>query len=245
MSRSVSPQKRSGEMSKKEAIKIQRKREQRRKQLIPIVLISVAAVVLVVLLVLPSLLPKQVNSRPLENGTNMGNPNAAVVVEEFADFQCPSCALFFNDYEPNIVTKYVSTGKIYFKFIPFSFIGPESVAAAEAALCANDQGKFWQYHDTLYTNQQGENQGWFSTARLVDFAQSLNLDTTQFKTCLDTEKYKQQVQDDLDYGKQKGIDRTPSFLVNGRLVYADTITAVIESTLNSLATPGATNTSTP
>jgi len=242
MPKSESPKKRSGEMGKRAAIKNQRQRVLKRQQLVPIILISLAAVVLVGLLVLPNLLPKSVNNRPLENGTNMGNPNAAVVVEEFADFQCPSCAYFFNDYEPNIVTKYVSTGKIYFKFIPFSFLGPESITAAEAALCANDQGKFWQYHDTLYTNQKGENQGWFSASRLTDFAQSLNLDTTQFSSCLTTEKYKQQVQDDLDYGKGKGIDRTPSFLVNGRLVYADTVTAVIESTINSIATSGVTPT---
>ena len=239
MPKNESPKKRSGEKSKREEIKARRKREQRKQQLVPIVLISLAAIVLVVLLVLPNLLPKSINNRPLENGTNMGNPDAAVVVEEFADFQCPSCAYFFNDYEPNIVKNYVSTGKIYFKFVPFSFLGPESVAAAEAAYCANDQGKFWEYHDTLYVNQRGENQGWFSTARLVDFANSLNLDTTTFKTCLDTEKYKQQVQDDLDYGKQKGIDRTPSFLVNGRLVYADTVTAVIESEVNAAAASGA------
>lgn len=244
MPKSESPKKRPGEMSKREEIKSRRKREERKRQLVPIVLISLAAVVLVVLLILPNLLPKSVNSRPLESGTNMGNPNAAVVVEEFADFQCPSCAYFFNDYEPNIVQKYVSTGLVYFKFVPFSFLGPESIAAAQAAYCANDQGKFWQYHDTLYVNQKGENQGWFSTARLVDFAKSLNLDTTQFKTCLDTEKYKQKVQDDLDYGKQKGIDRTPSFLVNGRLVYADTVTAVIESEVKAKATAGANPTAT-
>ncbi len=239
MPKSESPKKRPGEMSKRDEIKSRRKREERKRQLVPIVLISLAAVVLVVLLILPNLLPKPVNSRPLESGTNMGNPNAAVVVEEFADFQCPSCAYFFNDYEPNIVQKYVSTGLIYFKFVPFSFLGPESIAAAQAAYCANDQGKFWQYHDTLYVNQKGENQGWFSTARLVDFAKTLSLDTTQFKTCLDTEKYKQKVQDDLEYGKQKGIDRTPSFLVNGRLVYADTVTAVIESEIKAKATTGA------
>lgn len=235
MPRSESPKKRSGEKSRREEIKSRRKREQRRKQLVPILLISLAAVVLVVLLVLPNLLPKQINNRPLENGTNMGNPDAKVVVEEFADFQCPACANFFNDYEPNIVKNFVSTGKIYFKFVPFSFLGPESVAAAEAAYCADDQGKFWEYHDTLYVNQRGENQGWFSTARLVEFAKNLNLDTTQFKACLDSEKYKQKVQDDLNYGKSKGIDRTPSFLVNGRLVYADTVTAVIESEVNAQA----------
>ena len=244
MPKSGSSKRRSGEMSKREEIKSRRKREQRRQQLVPIILVSLAAVILVVLLVLPNLLPKQINSRPLENGTNMGNPDAPVVVEEFADFQCPSCAYFFNDYEANIVKNYVATGKIYFKFIPFSFLGPESVAAAQAAYCANDQGKFWQYHDTLYVNQKGENQGWFSTARLVDFAKELNLDTTTFKDCLDSGKYEQKVQDDLDYGKQKGIDRTPSFLVNGRLVFADTVTAVIDSEVKTQAASGASPTAT-
>jgi protein-disulfide isomerase len=165
----------------------------------------------------------------------MGNPNAAVQVEEFADFQCPACAVFVTDFEPKIVSTYVAGGKINFKFIPYSFLGPESVLAAQAAYCANDQNKFWEYHDTLYQNQNGENQGYITNTRLISFAKDLGLNTETFSTCVNDEKYKQKVQDDLNYGMSKNVDRTPSFLVNGRLVYTDTVIAVIEAAVNTAA----------
>jgi protein-disulfide isomerase len=232
MSNRTEQKKKPNEPTKREEFKARRKREQMRGQLIPVILIAVAAIAVIVILIITQG-QSSVASRPQANGTAMGSPDALVKVEEFADFQCPACAVFVSNVEPKIVKDFVDTGKIYFKFTPFSFIGPESNAAAEAAYCASDQNKFWEYHDTVYNNQRGENQGWFSSSRLTNFANDRGLNVDEFKKCFDGGKYKQQVLDDVTSGKQKNIDRTPSFLVNGRLVYADTVYTVIESELKA------------
>jgi protein-disulfide isomerase len=235
MPKSGDPKNRKNEPSKRDVIKARVQNESRKQQIIPLIIISLAAVALVAIFVLPALFPNTIGSRPQANGTFAGDPNAPVKVEEFADFQCPACGVFNTDsrYEPKIVKDYIATGKVYFKFIPFSFIGPESNAAAEAAYCASDQGKFWEYHDAIFADQHGENQGWLSSARLLGYASTLKLNTTDFKTCYESGKYKKQVLDDMEYGKKNNINSTPSFLVNGQLVQLEQLIPVIESALKA------------
>jgi protein-disulfide isomerase len=230
MARRDESKRKSSGPSNREELKARRLREERQK-LIPIILIVVAAVAVVAILISSNLTPKSVSSRPQAQGLAMGDSNAPVKVEEFADFQCPACGIFSTDLEPKIVSDYVTPGKVYFKYSPFAFLGPESNTAAEAAYCASDQGKFWEYQDTLYNNQSGENKGWFTNARMTTFATNLALNVDDFKKCLEGGKYKQQVLDDLEYGKKNNIDRTPSFLVNGKLVYADGLDAAIKTAL--------------
>ena len=98
-------------------------------------------------------------TRPETNGLTMGNPEAKIVVEEFSDFQCIACYRFWTNFEPEFIEKYVATGDVLFKYVPFSFIGNESFQAAEAAYCAEEQGRFWDYHDMLFLNWNGENAG--------------------------------------------------------------------------------------
>jgi protein-disulfide isomerase len=229
MARREETKRRPGAPSNREEVKARLARQERQK-LIPIVLIALAAIAVVAILIVPTLTPK-IGTRPQARGLSMGDPNAPVKVQEFADFQCPACGDFTTNMEPQIVKDYVSTGKVYFTYTPFSFLGPESFAAAEAAYCAADQEKFWEYHDTLYANQRGENQGWFSTARLTSFASNLNLNVDTFKQCLEGGKYKQKVQDDVTAGTASKINSTPSFLVNGRLVHSDTLDAMIKTEL--------------
>lgn len=234
MPKSGDPKNRKNAPSKRDVIKARIQNESRQ-QIIPLILISIVAVALVIFFVLPFLLPQTFNSRPQANGTAMGDPNAPVKVEEFADFQCPSCGGFTRDLEPQIVKDYVATGKVYFKFIPFSFIGPESKAAAEAAYCASDQGKFWEYHDLVLNDQRGENQGWYSSARLLGYASDakLGLNITDFKTCFESGKYKQKVLDDIEYSKKNNINSTPSFIVNGQLTDMVRLVPIIETALKA------------
>lgn len=96
----------------------------------------------------------------------MGDPNAKVTYVEFADFQCPFCEQFYSQTEPQIINDYVKTGKVKFVFRNFAFLGPDSNTAAEGAYCANDQGKFWDYHNFLYSHQAGEGSGWASLKNL-------------------------------------------------------------------------------
>lgn len=85
-----------------------------------------------------------------ERDVILGDPNAPVTVIEYGDYQCPFCARFFTDVEPFIRDEYIKTGKVKMVFRNYAFLGPESVDAAEAAECAKDQGKFWEFHDALY-----------------------------------------------------------------------------------------------
>ena len=96
----------------------------------------------------------------------MGKSDAPVTVIEFADFQCPFCERFYKDAEKGIIENYVKSGKVKFVFRNYAFLGPESNIAAEGAYCANEQGKFWEYHNFLFDNQGPENSGTFSKENL-------------------------------------------------------------------------------
>ncbi len=151
-------------------------------------------------------------------GNSMGDPNAPVKIVEYADFQCPYCLRYWQQTEKQIIQTYVVTGKVYYEYRSVgAFIGPESAAAAEAAYCAGDQGKFWEYHDALYSHWTGENVGDFSTDNLHQYAVSVGLDTKTFDDCFSQGKYKGQVMQDASDAKSNGIRATPSFLINGQL----------------------------
>ncbi len=156
---------------------------------------------------------------PQANGNKMGDPNAPVKIVEYADFQCPYCEHYWRDTEPQIIQNYVATGKVYYEYRSVGgFIGPESEAAAAAAYCAGDQGKFWEYHDILFANWTGENIGDFSQTRLQDFASALGLNLDQFKVCLNNGNYTNQVKQDVTDAQAAGVRATPSFFINNKLM---------------------------
>lgn len=166
---------------------------------------------------------------------SLGDPNAPVTIVEFGDFQCPFCERYFSSNQPQLLNEYVNTGKARFVWKDYAFLGQESFWAAEAARCANDQGKFWQYHDYLYSHQGQENSGAFTKARLEGFAATLGLNTSQFNSCLTSDKYLSAVQAETQYGSTVGVQGTPATFVNGVLVsgavpYSD-LKSAIESSL--------------
>ena len=105
-------------------------------------------------------------------GTNppLGNLKAKVQIVEFGDFQCPYCGEFNKNIEPQIRKDFINKGTVVFAYRDFAFLGPESNDAALASRCASEQGKFWPYHDLLYSRQNGENEGAFKTENLKKFA---------------------------------------------------------------------------
>lgn len=149
----------------------------------------------------------------------LGQTNAKVTVVEFSDFQCPFCKRYFEDTHDQVLKQYVDTGKIkfYYRHYPLTSIHPNAQIAAEASECANEQNKFWGYHDLLFTNQTAwsELTGTDVTSTLTNYAGQLGLDTLQFGTCLNTHKYKDQVDSDLAAGNAVGVSGTPTFFVNG------------------------------
>ncbi len=149
----------------------------------------------------------------------MGDPNAPVRIIEYGDFQCPYCLRFWQLTEPKIIETYVKTGKVFFEYRSMgAFIGPESAAAAEAAYCAADQGKFWEYHDTLFSNWTGENVGDFSDEHLHQFARLVGLNETTFDQCLILGLNKARVERDVESARSNKVRVTPTFLINGKMV---------------------------
>ena len=119
--------------------------------------------------------------------------------------------------EQQIVDNYIATGKVYFVYrSDGEAIGPESLASAEAAYCAGDQNKYWEYHDILFVNLTGENVGDYTDQRLIAFAQKLGLNMTDFKACFTGEKYKTRAEQDQTDGEAAGAQGTPSFIINGQ-----------------------------
>ncbi len=145
------------------------------------------------------------------NLPTLGDKNAKVLVVEWADYQCPFCKQWFDSVENQFKKDYVDTGKVQFAFRDFAFLGQESNDAANAARCANEQGKYWDYHDYLYSHQGSENSGTFSKDNLKKFAASLNLNSDQFNSCVDSNKYAKDVQ----AGKKAGTNGTPTVYING------------------------------
>ena len=179
----------------------------------------------------PGMITKSV--RPTENSAIIGNPDAKVTIVEFADFQCPFCEKFFSDNEPDIISKYVNSGKVKFVFENFPFLGAESQAAAEAAKCAGDQGQFWQYHDYLYSHQGKENSGAFSNTNLEKFAKQISgLDSKSFNTCLVQHKEAQTVSNEYQEGVKLNIGSTPTILINGREVIGSYSTQTYENIID-------------
>jgi len=166
----------------------------------------------------------------------LGDQNAPVTMIEYSDFQCPFCGKFFKETESMLREKYIKTGKVKFIYRNFAFLGEESLWAAAAARCAGEQDKFWQYHDYLYSNQTGENQGAFSKDNLKSFAVVLGLDKGKFNTCLDSEKYTDLIQEETKAGGEAGVQGTPASFINGILYPGAlpnaTFTQIINNELN-------------
>ena len=150
----------------------------------------------------------------VRNGSPIvGNPNAPITILEWGDFQCTFCYRFHESSLDIIQREYIETGIANLVFKDFPLNGPDSVLAAEAAYCAEDQGKYWSYHDELYTNWAGEKTGWITDDSLNQFAITADLDIEKFNSCLDDHKYRQRVLDLEQFGREIGIDATPSFLI--------------------------------
>lgn len=155
-----------------------------------------------------------VTSKLIQNGSPiMGEPSAPITILEWGDYQCTFCYKFHQSTLDTIKRDFIETGKVKLVFKDFPLNGPDSVLAAEASHCAQDQEKYWQYHDELYYNWQGERTGWVNRDSLDRFATTVNLDLDKFNKCLDDHKYLEKVNQLYEFGKEIGIDATPSFLV--------------------------------
>jgi protein-disulfide isomerase len=252
--------KKQGSMSKRQELRDKRQKQARQQRLALIAGTGGVIVLLALLIVVPQLqranqpvgtiVPITPQAYPDANGTGMGNPNAAVKIVVYEDFQCPSCRLYTEQVEPSLIQNEIKNGQVYYEFRNFPIIDRapgvttnESHQAANAALCAADQGKFWEYHDMLFNNQEGENVGSFTDKRLVTFAQTLGLNMSDFNACFSADKHQSQVDSDYQAGQQAGVTGTPSVFVNGKEVspgYIPTYDQMKQAIQEALGTPATT-----
>jgi len=151
----------------------------------------------------------------------LGSPDAKVLVIEFGDYQCPTCRMFWKDVEPRLKKDYIDTGKVKLVFRDFPLNQhPEAVLAAMAVNCAHDQNKYWEYHDKVFREQynKGDDIVRFKAADLKKWAKETKLDPAKFDQCLDSEKYRNEVLKDRMDGEAAGVQGTPTFFINGRVM---------------------------
>jgi protein-disulfide isomerase len=141
-----------------------------------------------------------------------GNAGAPVTIVEFSDYQCPFCGRVTPTLE-KIRETYGQRVKFVWKDFPLTQIHPQAFKAAEAAHCAGDQGKYWEFHDRLFANQQA-----LQPDSLKKHAVDLGLNAAAFDSCLESGKYRNRVREGMGQGEQLGVSSTPSIYINGRLV---------------------------
>ena len=152
----------------------------------------------------------------LENGSPpLGSESAPITIVKFGDYQCEACYYWFHNTRSTLIDNYIETGKAKLVFMDLPFLGRDSITAAQASYCAEDQGKYWEYHTMLYTFQEVEayDSGWADRDRLNAFASSLDMNMDEFNECMDSSKYKNRVKANFDEAVRNGVQSTPTFIL--------------------------------
>ncbi len=149
----------------------------------------------------------------LEGSTILGNPDAKISIVEFGDYQCTFCYKFHDQTMKIILEQYVMDGEVNFVYKDFPLNGAPSIMASEASYCAQEQGKFWEYHDLIYENWEGENTGWLTRNALDRFAEEVKLNQSEFNSCMNDSKYRQKVLEIEQFAREIDVDATPSFII--------------------------------
>lgn len=214
-------------MSKRQEIRDKRRREQIRNKVLTILFIVGGALLITFALIWPSIrasnvpvnmiTPRTFNA-PVD-GRSIGDPGAPVRLDVWEDFQCPACKDFSEVVMPQVIAAYVETGQVYYTFRFYPFIdnfsaGKESDQPANAVMCAGEQGRFWDYHDILFANWNGENQGAYADPKLERFAEVLKLDMKEFSACFAESRYQAEIDQDSAAEEAAGGQGTPYILVN-------------------------------
>jgi protein-disulfide isomerase len=197
----------------------------------------ILVVVGVVLLQTQSLRSPVVASGRSGEGSSWGPADAKVTIMAFSDFNCSHCAAFALNQGRQLRAEYESTGLVRFEFRSFLISGAVSANAANAALCAADQGRFWDYHDTLFS-QQGLSASPFDKSLLKQYAGQLGLDSSSFNVCVDRDAHLQEVYQDNSLGRSKGVNATPTFFINGEKVEGAVPYSRMKATIDAIVASG-------
>ena len=146
----------------------------------------------------------------LKGSPYMGNKDAPITMVEYSDYQCGFCARYFKNTLPQIVSDYVKAGKVKYvlRNFPLESIHPAALKAAAAALCAGEQGKYWEMHGRLFANP-----GTIGVEHLPEHGKAIQLDTTKFKACVDSEKYVAMIREEMAEAQKIGVQGTPTYFL--------------------------------
>ena len=183
--------------------------------------------------------PGDIKKVSADDDSYLGDEDAPVVLIEFSDFQCPFCRSFWRDTLSLIKSEYIDTGKVKFVYrdFPLSF-HPGAMPAAQATECAEEQGKFWEMHDKIFSEQGklGSGTVQFGVSELKKWASEIGLNAGNFNSCLDSQKYAEEVNNDAKDGQAAGVTGTPGFFINGRSIIGaqpfEAFKSIIEEELN-------------
>src|SRR3989304_364282 len=169
-----------------------------------------------------------------------GDEDAPITIIEFGDYQCPKCKDWFQNEKSKITSNYITKGIAKLYFLDSAWLGDDSIAAAQATYCADDQGKFIEYHSTLYNNQAGIQDGWANMDALKQFAADLELDAEMFNECLDSGIYADRVSHNTEVGASLGVVGTPYFFIVGpegdiKKITGPQPSIVFDAAINSLS----------
>jgi len=177
-------------------------------------------IALLVVIAFPTTAAAQAKFIGIDDDPQLGKSDAKVTIIEFGDYQCPLCRAFWRETLPRIKKEYVDTGRvrIVFRDFPIQDVHPEALVTAMAAECAEDQGKFWEFHDKAFREQdrRGRDVVRYSVRDVKRWAAEIGLEAAAFNECLDSERHKAEVQKDYKDGADIGMNGTPVFFINGR-----------------------------
>jgi len=156
----------------------------------------------------------ETNSQELQHPPVLGSDTATVTIIEVGDYQCHMCKLWFEKTRPLIIENYVNTGKVNLVFVDMPFLGKDSLPASEATYCADDQGKYWEYHSALFEFQQEIDDGWANPNRLQAIALNLDLDLEKFDECMASDEHLRKINSNNQLARNEfGANSTPTFMI--------------------------------
>ena len=146
---------------------------------------------------------------PTEGYYSRGPADAPITIVEFSDYQCPFCRRWHDEVSRDLFAAYPGQIRLVYRNLPLTSIHPDAFSAAEAAMCAGEQGVYWDYHDKLFGGEL------LGTGVYLQYAKDLSLDLTSFEACIKDQKYQAEIQADSDFALNLGVRSTPTFFING------------------------------
>lgn len=215
-------------ISERELVRSQK--EQKKKQNIKIALGLLALLIVIVAVVLVIRLTRTKMTLANEQGMSVGDPNAPVKVVEFSNYSCSHCKTFTLEHEPDFIKDYVDTGKVYYTAYPYPWNEQDpTYRASLASYCAADQNVYFTFKDEVFRSVAGVND--LADSKILDYAKRVGADMIAFEKCFNNPETAQRNAVTKDLATRSNVTGTPSFIVNGKLVYMNQLIPTVKEAL--------------